>query len=156
VVSNVGTCSSIICFEIKLGGFFMPQIHIQCYEEHTDAQRVALARDVTKTVSVAAIVDSVNIQIQFYPTPRNYRALGGRLMSEVEDPSKLPLEETPWLIVQFQLFEGRSLDQKRAIVKGVTEDISRNFGVHPKRIMIILSELNRIHQSIGGLLAIDR
>jgi 4-oxalocrotonate tautomerase len=134
----------------------MPQIHIQCHEEHTDAQKIALVRDITKTVSTAAIVDPMKVQIQFYAIPRNNRALGGRLMSEVGDLSQLPLEETPWLVVQFQLFEGRSLDQKRAIVKGITEDISRDFGVDPERIMIIISELNRIHQSIGGMLAIDR
>ena len=76
-------------------------------------------------------------------------------MSDVKDPDKLPLEDTPWLIIQLQLFEGRSLDQKRALAKGVTEDISRNFGIRPERIQIILSEMNRIHNSTGGLLAID-
>lgn len=134
----------------------MPQIHIQCYEEHTDAQKAALVRDITRTVSAAAVVDPMKVQVQFYPTPKNNRSLGGRLMSEVGDLSRLSIEENPWLIVQLQLFEGRSLDQKRAIVKGATEDISRNFGTDPERIMIIISEMNRIHNSIGGLLAIDR
>ncbi|MCE5265050.1 MAG: tautomerase family protein [Deltaproteobacteria bacterium] len=134
----------------------MPQIHIQCYEEHTDAQKVALVRDITKTVAAAAVVDPMKVQVQFYPIPKGNRSLGGRLMSEVEDLSKLPADETPWLIVQLQLFEGRSLDQKRAIVKGATEDISRNFGIDPERIMIIISEMNRIHNAIGGRLAIDR
>ena len=134
----------------------MPQIHIHCYEEHTDAQKVALVRDITKTVSAAAVVDPMKVQVQFYPIPKGNRSLGGRLMSEVEDLSKLPAEETPWLIVQLQLFEGRSLDQKRAIVKGATEDISRDFGIDPERIMIIISEMNRIHNAIGGKLAIDR
>jgi 4-oxalocrotonate tautomerase len=134
----------------------MPQLHIQCYEEHTDAQKIALVRDLTKTVCAAAVVKPLNVQVQFYPTPRNNRAVSGRLMSEVEDPSALPLDDIPWLIVQLQLFEGRSLDQKRALVKGITEDISRNFGVRPERVQIILSEMNRIHNSIGGLLAIDR
>jgi 4-oxalocrotonate tautomerase len=134
----------------------MPQIHIQCYEEHTDAQKVALVRDITRTVSAAAVVDPMKVQVQFYPIPKGNRSLGGRLMSEVGDLSTLPIEETPWLIVQLQLFEGRSLDQKRAIVKGATEDICKNFGIDPERIMIIISEMNRIHNSIGGKLAIDR
>jgi len=133
----------------------MPQLHIQCYEEHTDAQKIVLVRDLTKTVCAAAAVTPPNVQIQFYPISRNNRAVSGRLMSDVKDPDKLPLEDTPWLIVQLQLFEGRSLDQKRALVKGVTEDISRNFGIRPERIQIILSEMNRIHNSTGGLLAID-
>ena len=133
----------------------MPQLHIQCYEEHTDAQKIVLVRDLTKTVCAAAVVTPPNVQIQFYPISRNNRAVSGRLMSDVKDPDKLPLEDTPWLIIQLQLFEGRSLDQKRALAKGVTEDISRNFGIRPERIQIILSEMNRIHNSTGGLLAID-
>jgi 4-oxalocrotonate tautomerase len=133
----------------------MPQLHIQCYEEHTDAQKILLVRDLTKTVCAAAEVTPQNVQIQFYPISRNNRAVSGRLMSDVKDPDKLPLEDIPWLIVQLQLFEGRSLNQKRALVKGVTEDISKNFGIRPERIQIILSEMNRIHNSTGGLLAID-
>ena len=133
----------------------MPQLHIQCYEEHTDAQKIVLVRDLTKTVCAAAAVTPPNVQIQFYPISRNNRAVSGRLMSDVKDPDMLPLEDTPWLIVQLQLFEGRSLDQKRALAKGVTEDISRNFGIRPERIQIILSEMNRIHNATGGLLAID-
>jgi len=134
----------------------MPQIHIQTYEEHTDEQKISLVRDITKTVCEAADVNPFNVQIQFYELTRNNRALSGKLMSEVEDPSKLPLEDTPWLIVQFQLFEGRSLNQKRQIAKGVTADIAKNFKIDPGRIQIIISEMNRIHNSIGGILAVDR
>lgn len=134
----------------------MPQIHIQTYEEHTDEQKISLVRDITKTVCSAAEVKPFNVQVQFYELTRNNRALSGKLMSEINDLSSLPLEDTPWLIVQFQLFEGRSLNQKRQIVKGVTADIAKNFKIEPDRIQIIISEMNRIHNSIGGLLAVDR
>ena len=40
-------------------------------------------------------------------------------------------------------------------IRNVVKDISRNFGIRPERIQIILSEMNRIHNSTGGLLAID-
>ncbi len=133
----------------------MPQIYIQTYEQHTLEQKKVLVRDITKTVCEAAEVKPFNVQIQFYELPRENRALCGKLMSEV-DENTLPLEERPWLIVQFQLFEGRSLNQKRQIAKGVTEDIAKNFNVDPARIQIIISEMNRIHNSIGGLLAVDR
>lgn len=132
----------------------MPQIHIQTYEQHTFEQKKALVRDITKTVCEAAEVKPINVQIQFHELTKENRALCGRLMCEV-DENNMPVEEIPWLIVQFQLFEGRSLNQKRQIVKGVTEDITRNLGVNPARIQIIISEMNRMHNSIGGLLAID-
>ena len=112
----------------------MPQLHIQCYEEHTDAQKIVLVRDLTKTVCAAAVVTPPNVQIQFYPTSRNNRAVSGRLMSDVKDPDKLPLEDTPWLIIQLQLFQGRSLDQTRALAgchRRHLQEFRHPSGTHP-------------------------
>ncbi len=134
----------------------MPQILIHCYEEHTDEQKRGLVKDVTATVCEGANVKPFNVGIVFLRISRNERAICGRLMSDVEDYSKLPPQEIPWLLVQFQMFEGRSLDQKRKLVKGLTEDISRNFGAHPDRIQIIFSDMNRIDNAAGGLLNIDK
>lgn len=133
----------------------MPQLHIQTYEQHTLEQKKALVRDLTKTVCEAAEVKPFNVQVQFYYLPKENRALCGVLMSETDEDS-LPLEERPWLIVQLQLFEGRSLDQKRRLVKGVTADIAKNFQIDPSRIQIIISEMNRIHNAMGGVLAVDK
>lgn len=133
----------------------MPQLHIQTYEEHTLEQKQALVHDLTKTICETALVRPVNVQVQFNKVIKEDRAICGRLMSDL-DEKKLPPEERPWLIVQLQLFEGRSLDQKRQIVKGVTSDIAKNLIVDPSRIQIIISEMSHIHNSIGGLLALDR
>lgn len=133
----------------------MPQLHIQIYEEHSLEQKQALVRDLTKTVCKAALVQPANVQIQFNQVMKENRAIYGHLMSDV-DEKNLPLTEKPWLIVQLQLFEGRSLDQKRQIVKGVTDDIARNLLVDPNRVQIIISEMSHTHNSIGGLLALDR
>ena len=133
----------------------MPQLHIQTYEQHTIEQKRALVRDLTKTVCDTALVQPVNVQIQFSEITRDNRAICGRLMSDVNEKELSP-EEIPWLLVQFQLFQGRSLQQKREIAKGVTEDISRNFTIDPERIQIIISEMGHIHNAIGGLLALDR
>lgn len=134
----------------------MPQILIHTYEEHTDNQKRELVKDLTDTVCRSAAVKSLNVEIIFLRLARNERAICGKLMSDIHDMSELSKDEIPWLIVQFQLFEGRSLDQKREIAKGVTEDISKNFEINKDRVQIIFSEMNRIHNAIGGLLAIDR
>lgn len=134
----------------------MPQILIHTYEEHTDEQKRTLVKDLTDTVCKTAGVKPLNVEIVFLKINKNERAICGKLMSDIEDFSALTNDEIPWLLVQFQLFEGRSLDQKRAIAKGVTEDIAKNFGVAPDRIQIIMSEMNRIHNATGGLLAVDR
>jgi len=134
----------------------MPQLLIHTYEEHTDDQKRALVKDLTETVCRAADVKPINVEVVFLKLNRNDRAICGKLMSDVQDLSALSDDEIPWLIVQFQLFEGRSLAQKRLLAKGVTEDIAKHFAMNAGRIQIIFSEMNRMHNAIGGLLAVDR
>lgn len=134
----------------------MPQLHIQTYEEHSAEQKKNLVRDLTKTVCAAADVAPKSVQVQFYEVTRANRAICGRLMDEVEDERALPVEERPWLLVQLQMFEGRTPDQKRRLAKGVTEDIERNFKIEPDRIQVIISEMAPMHNAIGGVLASDR
>lgn len=134
----------------------MPQLMIHTYENHTDEQRRALVKAATETVSKASGAGPKSIGFFFMHLERRDRALAGRLMSDVEDPGKLPADETPWLLVQIQMFEGRSLDQKRAISKGLTEDIVNCFGIVPDRVQIIFSDMNRIDNAIGGVLGVDR
>ena len=138
----------------------MPQLLIHAYEEHSLEQKKALTRDVTSTVARTAGASSDDIGVFFLNLNNSDRGLEGRLACEFPDPSGLKggasHEKLPCLLVQLQMFEGRSLDQKRALVKGVTEDIVRHFGVSSGRVQIIISEMNRINNASGGILAIDK
>lgn len=53
-------------------------------------------------------------------------------------------------IVQVHLLEGRSLEQKKNLVKEMTSSICSSLGVRPEQVRIILSEMNPDEYSVGG------
>ncbi|MDL2307424.1 tautomerase family protein [Desulfovibrio sp. OttesenSCG-928-C06] len=140
----------------------MPQLLIHAYEEHGLEQKKALIRDVTATVVKAAGAAADDVGVFFLNLACSDRGLAGRLACEFPDPSgmteegRADVEKLPCLLVQLQMFEGRSLDQKRALAKGITDDVARHFKVDPGRVQLIISEMNRIDNASGGVLAIDK
>lgn len=59
-------------------------------------------------------------------------------------------------VVTLQMYDGRSLDQKRELVKGITDVVSRVTGVTPEGVHVIIEEVKRENWSIGGKLWPDR
>jgi 4-oxalocrotonate tautomerase len=59
-------------------------------------------------------------------------------------------------IVTIAMFDGRSLEQKRDLVKGVTEVVARVTGNSPEAVHVVIEEIKRENWSIGGLLSSDR
>lgn len=57
--------------------------------------------------------------------------------------------------VEIKLFEGRTLDQKRAMVKGVTEVIAETCKVPKERVSIVLHEMKTTELARGGILKCD-
>lgn len=58
--------------------------------------------------------------------------------------------------VTIELFEGRTLEQKRAIVKGVTEVLVKEAKVAPEAVSILLQEMSADNYSISGVLRCDQ
>ncbi|HEY7086267.1 MAG TPA: tautomerase family protein [Hyphomicrobiaceae bacterium] len=52
--------------------------------------------------------------------------------------------------------EGRTLDQKRALVKDVTDAVVRHFKVKPEAVMVQIVESSRESKAKGGFLFSDR
>jgi 4-oxalocrotonate tautomerase len=52
--------------------------------------------------------------------------------------------------------EGRTLDQKRALVKDVTDAVVRHFKVTPEAVMVQIVESSRESKAKGGFLFSDR
>ena len=52
--------------------------------------------------------------------------------------------------------EGRTIEQKRALVKEITEAVVRNFNVSPDRVMVQIVESPRENKAKGGVLFSDR
>ncbi len=58
-------------------------------------------------------------------------------------------------LVTIKLFEGRSLEQKRGMVKEVTEAIARNVGCPETAVTIDIVEMKRENCAQGGKLFCD-
>ena len=52
--------------------------------------------------------------------------------------------------------EGRSLDQKRGLVRDITEAVVRNFGVAPENVMVQIMETPKTSKAKGGVLFSDK
>ncbi|MEL7624853.1 MAG: 2-hydroxymuconate tautomerase [Clostridiales bacterium] len=60
----------------------------------------------------------------------------------------------PTVIVK--MFEGRSLDQKRALVKKVTQAVSETINAKEEAIVVMIEELKKEDYASGGILAADK
>jgi 4-oxalocrotonate tautomerase len=58
-------------------------------------------------------------------------------------------------IVTIKIYEGRTVEQKRGMVKDVTAAISKNIGCPASAVHIDIVDLKKENFSIGGTLAID-
>lgn len=58
-------------------------------------------------------------------------------------------------IIQVEILEGRSIDQKRQMVKKVTEAITDTLNCPPEAVRIIIREMPKEHFAVGGKLKID-
>jgi 4-oxalocrotonate tautomerase len=52
--------------------------------------------------------------------------------------------------------EGRTLEQKRALVRDITEAVVRHFKVEPAAVMVQIVESPRHNKAKGGVLFSDR
>ncbi len=51
--------------------------------------------------------------------------------------------------------EGRSIEQKRGLVKDITDAVCRNFNVPPEAVSIMIQEGKKENRARAGKLAID-
>ncbi len=59
-------------------------------------------------------------------------------------------------IVQVEMLEGRTVEQKRAMVAKVTTVISETLVRPPENVTIIIREMSKEHLAKGGRLEIDK
>jgi 4-oxalocrotonate tautomerase len=58
--------------------------------------------------------------------------------------------------VYIHIVEGRTIDQKRQVVKDVTDAVARGFDVAPDTILIEIVEASKNDKAKGGVLFSDR
>ncbi|WP_293373313.1 2-hydroxymuconate tautomerase [Nevskia sp.] len=56
-------------------------------------------------------------------------------------------------IIQFNLLEGRTVEQKRALARRVTETVVEVLGVKPENVRILIHEMGGEDFSVGGVTA---
>lgn len=54
-------------------------------------------------------------------------------------------------IVNIQMLPGRSAEQKRAMLKEVTDAIVRTIGAPPQNVRVVLTEVAPEHWAVGGV-----
>ena len=59
-------------------------------------------------------------------------------------------------IIHVHFFEGRTLDQKRALVANMTEAVVKSLNSKPEDVHILLHEMSRQDNSIAGVLTSDK
>lgn len=59
-------------------------------------------------------------------------------------------------MVVVQMYDGRTLDQKRELVRGITDVMVRVTGVSAEGVHVVIEEVKRENWSIGGKLWPDR
>jgi 4-oxalocrotonate tautomerase len=59
-------------------------------------------------------------------------------------------------VVTVAMHEGRSLEQKRELVKGLTDVLVKVIGSRPEAVHVVIEEVKRENWAIGGLLTPDR
>ena len=57
--------------------------------------------------------------------------------------------------VTVEAFEGRTIEQKRGLVKDITEAVIKNFNVGPEVVTITIREMKRENHAKAGKLFID-
>lgn len=59
-------------------------------------------------------------------------------------------------IVQIELLEGRSVEQKRLLVEKVTQAVVESVGAKPESVTVIIRDMPRENYANAGVLAIDK
>lgn len=59
-------------------------------------------------------------------------------------------------VVNVQMFEGRSVEQKRKFVADVTRTICDSLRVAPESVRIMITDMPRENVAVGGVLSIDK
>ena len=134
----------------------MPRTTIEILEGRTLDQKRALAKEVGEAVSECLNVPLHTALIRIDEVEFENFAQNGELRCDTSLRMKKPafgdvLE--PRITIQF--FAGRPLDQKRALVKRVTEKCVRILGVMPEDVRIFLLEMPWDTLATEGIFASD-
>jgi 4-oxalocrotonate tautomerase len=59
-------------------------------------------------------------------------------------------------ILEIKMLEGRTDDQKRKLVKKLTDAVCESIDSKPEKVRVIITEMPKKHYAIGGILETDK
>ncbi len=59
-------------------------------------------------------------------------------------------------IIHVDLFEGRTVEQKRKLVAALTEAVVKSLGAPPESVHVVLQDMPKHDYAIAGVLAADK
>jgi len=59
-------------------------------------------------------------------------------------------------VIRVEMFKGRNRDQKRALVREVTEAFNRTCGGTPDSVHVIITEIDKEDWGSAGVLVVDK
>jgi 4-oxalocrotonate tautomerase len=59
-------------------------------------------------------------------------------------------------VVIVEMYSGRTLEQKRALVRAITEAMVEHAGARPDHLHVIIHEVERENWGLAGRLGVDR
>jgi phenylpyruvate tautomerase PptA (4-oxalocrotonate tautomerase family) len=115
----------------------MPVINVSIIEGKNDQYRRAVLEGIHK-----ALVDNIHI-------PDSDRT------QKIQELKKADFETSPgrtdrFTLIEISLFQGRSLDAKKALFSGIVANLKKNPGIDPEDVMIILNETIRENWGLRG------
>jgi 4-oxalocrotonate tautomerase len=58
--------------------------------------------------------------------------------------------------VNVKMLEGRTIEQKKQLVKAITESMAEICGANPEYTMVVVEDIAKDHWARGGVMASDR
>ncbi len=59
-------------------------------------------------------------------------------------------------VIRVEMFTGRSIDQKRALVKELTEGFVKSCGGTPESVTVVITDVEKSDWGSGGVLSSDK
>ena len=125
----------------------MPFAQVHLVEGHSAEQKRAVIAKVTQSLQDAVGAPRPNIRVWIQELPKCDFGIGGETVDVLEDTA-LPF-------AQLFLIEGRTEEQKRAVIENVTQALEEAVGAARQVIRVWIQEVPKTNWGIAGKTAKD-
>ncbi|WP_374259906.1 2-hydroxymuconate tautomerase family protein [Zoogloea sp.] len=125
----------------------MPFAQVYLVEGQTAQEKRAVIANITQALQDAVGAPRPNVRVWIHDVPKSNFGVGGECIEDLED-SNFPF-------VQLFLIEGRTEEQKRAVIENVTHALEVSVGAQKGRIRAWIQEVPKANWGIAGQTAKD-